>query len=277
MTLVTKYLSDEQIISIAKRRIKKFEGSRLGILVIKPARSEEEKENIRKQLIQLSSFVSIYFQQKITDSLKKMRRLPKGASWIERKAQEFPDIVMMRRGRFRVGFEIKTCYMGSSEITANMRVTQKYLRKKKISVVVLAWDLSSVSSGTPKIKGIWIERALKVARYRDNTYNKPPENIVREPEDTSHRTKNLKQISCKGLKLQKPRRKSKKLQKVIEDCKRRFRKRRSYSLDKEYQRELNWLKNTGFYREDANFGRLDRIKLKYLNEFKRKFLSRYAE
>ena len=91
------------------------------------------------------------------------------------------------------GMELKAWFPLATEITARFRDSQTLLRDYNTKVVVICWLPEFVIAGQPKIIDVFTCDAIDFAKARDTHYHNPPNYIVIEPENTSARTRNLRQ------------------------------------------------------------------------------------
>jgi hypothetical protein len=110
--------------------------------------------------------------------------------------------------------------------------------------------------------------ALSVAQARDKHYHHPPDYLVREPEDTSSRTRNLHQTNTTGYKWQGGD------EKKFADASRLVKSWGSgattHSTSEAYQAKLQALMGRFTYRLDTNFAKIDRIEHPAIEAFKTK-------
>lgn len=126
-----------------------------------------------------------------------------GMHWI-RQDPDFPDALLVD-GESRStlsGYEVKAWYVLSTELTGRFRESVNLLERKNIRIAVVAWHLSHLVYGTPQIIDVLTVDALSVAKRRDTHYHRPPDYVCVEPQDTSARTRNLRQTNVAGYKWQ---------------------------------------------------------------------------
>ncbi len=133
------------------------------------------------------------------------------------------------------------------------------------ALAVFAWVPEHIIYGKPCIIGVWVDDIMNVAISRDNHYSNPPNYIVREPEDTSNRTRNLQMSNCNGLIIQET---GEKLEEAIEFSDAIGIRKQGYNLDEIFQSKLKESQQRYKYRLDTNFAKIDRIEHKSLHNFK---------
>ncbi|MBM4607289.1 hypothetical protein GS575_33200 [Rhodococcus hoagii] len=128
---------------------------------------------------------------------------PDGLSW-HRQDPGFPDAILRHEGHgeTNTGFEIKAWYVLSTEITGRFKESLNLLAGKNVNVVIVAWCMSHLIFGKPKILGVLNVSGVELARSRDSHYHNPPDYLTIEPQDTTGRTANLQQSNVNGYKLQ---------------------------------------------------------------------------
>ena len=184
----------------------------------------------------------------------------------ERQDPGFPDVVLKSKDDDEVlaGFEVKAWYVLSTEITGRFRESQNLLRDKNINLVIIPWCMSHMVFGTPTVLGALVVPGLEVARSRDTHYHQPPRYLIIEPNDTTDRTANLQQSNVNGFRLQEEKSDSRLLRQA---------KQATYSVEnpegRQAQEEADELMRTLQYRLDTNFAKLNRIKNKDIDKFRK--------
>ncbi|MBC6806086.1 hypothetical protein CRD17_02510 [Corynebacterium sp. LK30] len=210
----------------------------------------------------LSPLVGNLLEQRIVTLLDE--NSSDGYSW-HRQDPGFPDAVLMRDADNQVlaGYEIKAWYVLSTEITGRFKESLNLLRGRNINVVIVAWCLSHLVFGKPRILGILTVSAEELASSRDTHYYNPPNYLVIEPTDTSERTINLRQSNVNGYALQKETSDSSQVEAAL---------KKKYFIDEPHseraQSEAEVLRNKLSYRLDTNFAKIDRLKNVDVMEFK---------
>jgi hypothetical protein len=190
--------------------------------------------------------------------------------WI-RQDPDFPDVLLLDEDGESTGFgyEVKAWYVMSTEITGRFKDSLNLLASKQIQVAVVAWHMSDLVFGQPRISGVYITDALGMAAARDRHYHRPPDYVLEEPGDTTDRTQNLQQSNVAGYKWQET------------DSTRLIEAKRlmaghagqdAPSHSPEAQRLVVDLMSQFNYRTDTNFAKIDRIDHGGLEEFKEQCL-----
>jgi len=197
-----------------------------------------------------------------------------GGSWI-RQDPDFPDIVFSptdphhQGSCVQLGIEIKTWCPIATEATARFRESQSYIKGKDIFLALIAWYPSYLIYGEPQILDIYVTRADELAKIRDLHYNRPPDNIVVEPTETSSRSKNTQQRVVIGKKLQVEELGGLDPNKVVGELAAKFGIDNPvrYSDSDTYRKFIHELQRRLRYREETNFGKIDRIPHEGLSSF----------
>ena len=198
-----------------------------------------------------------------------------GFRWM-RQDPGFPDAILLdEQGRSTgAGFEVKAWFVHSTELTGRFRESVNLLAPKDVRVVIVAWSMSRIVYGVPKVLGILTANGSELARSRDSHYWSPPNYLTVEPNDTSARTANLQQSNVSGYRLQ-----DVSLSTLGEA---REIARTSVGLHaephtEEAQRLAVELMNAYPYRLDTNFAKLDRIDNADVERFKSRMLQTVHE
>lgn len=212
----------------------------------------------------LSPIIGNLLEKKITQILTESAA--KGFHWL-RQDPGFPDAVLINESGEQTGFgyEVKAWYALSTELTGRFRESRNLLSGKHVKVVIVAWTMSHIVYGTPKILGILSVDADAVASSRDSHYFKPPQYLTVEPGNTTNRTKNLQQSNVNGYRLQvdDPT--------LIAKAKKLVADKKGASLiphSREAQLLANELMSRYQYRLDTNFAKVDRIDNSEIENFK---------
>lgn len=252
---------------IQKKALSMFNGlpnNNIDIIEIKKPSSIESAVELIKILSKLSPIVGNMLEFHIVDMLNSLDWQGEGV-W-KRQDPDFPDAIfvsdMMKRN---VGFEVKAWFPLATEITGRFKVSTDVLQNNKYSVVLIAWLPEFVFWGRPRIIDVAIFDAMSVADARNSHYHQPPRYVVREPEDTDSRTRNLKQRNTSGFRFQESNHNN------INDAAEYIKAigmSNIYSPNAEYQRKVRQLLSNYNFREDTNFAKIDRIEHQGIEQFK---------
>lgn len=195
-----------------------------------------------------------------------------GMHWI-RQDPGFPDALLVdsKHNSVEAGFEVKAWYVFSTELTGRFRESRNLLEGRDVRLVVVAWAMSHIVYGVPKVLGVLVEPAVNVAESRDTHYHKPPSYLIVEPNDTTSRTLNLQQTNVNGYKLQETgtARIEAAIQKVANS-------ERGPLPNSPLEQELAQALMSSFsYRLDTNFAKIDRIDNDGIERFKTQILRGY--
>lgn len=193
--------------------------------------------------------------------------------WV-RQDPGFPDTVFEGNVTPVPGIEIKTWLPLASEITARFRGSQSYFFAGQTNVCLLAWLPNKIIHGRPVVVDVCVVSGLSLAKARDGHYHNPPGYLVLEPEDTTERSKNLKQINTAGYKWQGT---PEQLIKATEIVNSWGAEGKIYQPVPDYSRRLRKLTSKFPYRLDTNYAKIDRIAHVEIEKFKKRVLSTYFE
>ncbi|MFC7941631.1 hypothetical protein ACFUPZ_00070 [Microbacterium oxydans] len=231
----------------------------------------EEAPFLAKIVSKLSPMVGNLMEQRIVELLDKTSL--DGYGW-HRQDPGFPDAILRTEDGVSTdtGFEIKAWYVLSTEITGRFKESQNLLAGKNVNVAIVAWCMSHLIYGKPKILGVLTVSGAELAASRDNHYHKPPGYLIVEPQDTSARTANLQQSNVNGFKLQESDTNAAVLRAVREDYSKRFGTQPDPHTPTA-QAEAVDLMNKLVYRLDTNFAKIDRVGNADVEAFKKKILA----
>lgn len=201
----------------------------------------------------LSPFVSHRIEQSLLNYLNSTCSCDEFV-W-KRYESKFPDIqlVLKKDNKYSgYGLEIKVVCGSCEEPSARFWHNAKNFKDYESEfVVILAWNLSEITSGYPYITNTVCINAKKLAEDRDETIHQPPKRLISYPTNKRGTKKNLKQTDIKVLIFQENDLKLKDAEIVMEDMK-------DKANDK--QKLVEVLTSQFKYREDTNAGKLNRIK-----------------
>ena len=238
--------------------------------ILVSSQSSDEAVFLGQNISKLSPLIGNLIERRIPALLSE--RQSGGMMEWRRQDPDFPDAALFAAGRpVGAGFEVKAWYPMATEMTGRFRESQNLLAGKDIRLVVVAWMLSHIIFGTPEVVGVLVVDARSVARSRDRHYHNPPDYICEEPQDTTARTRNLRQTNVLGFKLQ------------DQDPHRLRAVRRLYEespakddgsetvTGQALSRELL---AAATYRQDSNFAKIDRIDHLGIERFKADILAK---
>jgi hypothetical protein len=230
--------------------------------------SPEAAVNLTKVISKLSPLLGNLIEFNTVELLNDQDEFDGLGEWI-RQDPGFPDAIFKGDVLPIPGFEIKAWFPLATEITARFRDSQNHFKDDNTAVVVLAWLPENLIFGKPKILDVCVVSGLSVSKARDEHYHNPPDYLVLEPEDTTARTRNLKQTNTLGYKWQGSRAQFEEAAKIVIGWGAEGMK---YKPTAEYQTQLRQLTSRFPYRLDTNFAKMDRIAHQQLEEFKERVL-----
>lgn len=234
-------------------------------------RSVESSEAtfLAKIVSKLSPMVGNLMEQRIVRLLDE--HAEGGYSW-RRQDPGFPDAILVdpRGNVTETGYEIKAWYVLSTEITGRFKESQRLLADRNINVVIVAWCMSHLIFGKPKILGVLTVSGMELAQSRDFHYHQPPEYLIIEPNDTTGRTANLQQSNVNGYKLQE----ATSSDALLREERSRWRRQpfTGNPSSEEAQEDAIELMASLSYRLDTNFAKIDRVANRHIEEFKARIL-----
>jgi hypothetical protein len=237
------------------------------LLTLKSLGPDIDAVLIAKNISKISPFVSTQLENQVVQALTKVPGA-EGLTWA-RQDPGFPDAGLAYEGmQTGHGIEAKAWYVCGTEITARFRASQVVLHGKRVFIVLVAWIMSDIVFGTPTILDYELFDAGDVARVRDEHYHQPIDYLVAEPGDTGERTRNLQQANVTGFRLQTTDPKSLTAGRILLGD-------RAWEPPYTEQSRVitEHLLNTLTYREETNFGKLDRIDHPQIEAFKARILA----
>jgi len=261
-------MKTEKVIEIAIEKLQSLPGHEFDLLTLSKPVSAESALNLTKVISKLSPLLGNLIEFNIAEYLNSHDEFSNLGEW-KRQDPGFPDTIFEGLVEPTPGFEIKTWFPLSTEITARFKDSQNHFRDNNTYVVLLPWLLRHLIYGKPYLLDICIVSARSVAEARDLHYHNPPDYLVLEPEDTGKRTRNLQQTNTNGYKWQGTPSDFEEAKKIVKgwgvDA-------ASYQPTREYQELLRQLINLYPYRLDTNFAKIDRIVHPEIELFKEKIL-----
>jgi hypothetical protein len=218
----------------------------------------------------LSPIIGNLLERKITELIEEGAQ--HGLKW-QRQDPDFPDVVLMDHdGKSTgAGYEVKAWYALSTELTARFRESYTLLAMRNVRVVILAWTMSHIVYGSPVVLDVLSVDAVSVAEQRDIHYHKPPQYLTVEPQDTTRRTRNLRQTNVNGYRIQEsdPGRLA-----AAQELTAKHPGHTARPHTPEAQALNQELMNSFAYRLDTNFAKVDRIDHPEIEQFKSTVLDR---
>lgn len=258
-----------EILKEALEEILKLKGHIFDVLAVSQPDNLDYAVFLSKIVSKLSSITGNMLEQKVAEILNENTKFAEFGAW-ERQDPDFPDTVFKSDYvKGNPGIEIKAWFPLATEMTARFKESLN-LCDEDTYVAVIAWLPEFIIHGRPKIIDVWVGKASEVAEARDNHYYRPPHYLVVEPQNTSSRTKNLKQSTVSGYVFQKDTEEEINLyQKAVDEVNLwPSHIRESYLPSEEYVKKINSLKSRYPYRLDTNFAKIDRVNHPGIETFK---------
>lgn len=262
-------LDTKEVLRVAGDHLKELSGHRFDVLTVEPPVSPEAAVNLSKIISKLSPILGNLIEFNVVEYLDDQEEFAGNGTWL-RQDPGFPDAVFDGVSP-RPGFEIKAWFPLSTEITARFKDSQNHFTEDNTNVCMLAWLPEKILYGKPQIIDVVIVSGRSVAEARDNHYHNPPYYLVREPENTENRTRNLQQTNTNGYRIQDPT--AEQLRKAEELIESWGPDGRIYKPTHEYQENLRALMSIANYRLDTNYAKMDRIVHPGLEVFKSRVLN----
>lgn len=240
----------------------------IDVVDVKKPTSTEAAIELSKVVSKLSPLVGNMLEFHIVDVLNKIEWGCNG-TWI-RQDPDFPDALFSSEEITpSVGFEVKAWYPFATEITGRFKTSTDILEQNLFDVALIAWLPEFVFWGKPQIINVGVFKGLEVAKARNSHYHQPPRYLVREPQDTSDRTDNLRQRNTLGFSFQS---KSSNTMEEAEEYMKEIGMDVSYNASPECQEMIRALFSRFEYREDTNYAKIDRIEHEGIEKFKERVL-----
>ena len=260
-------MNTKHIIQTASKHLEELPGLSFDIFDIARPSSIEEAVNLArlyKIVSKVSPLVGNLIEHHAIEHLNSFNDYKIYGKWV-RQDPGFPDIILDGVITPTPGFEIKTWYPFSTEITGRFKDSQSHFTHDQTYVILLAWLPEHVIYGKPLLLDVLITSGKSIAKARDNHYHNPADYLVLEPEDTSNRTKNLQQTNTSGHKFQHGAQKLIEAQRIVDSW---GVGGRQYKPTKSYQNRLRTLMANYQYRLDTNYAKIDRIVHSDIEDFK---------
>lgn len=241
----------------------------IDVIDVKKPTSIDAAIELSKVVSKLSPLVGNMLEFYIVDVLNKIEWGCDG-KWL-RQDPDFPDAIFKSSAlNQNVGFEVKAWYPFATEITGRFKTSTDILEQNLYDVALIAWVPEFIFWGKPQIIDVGIFNGLSVAEARNKHYHQPPRYVVREPQDTSDRTSNLKQRNTLGFRFQ-----SNDNNQITTAAKymQEIGMTNNYNTSVECQDKIKALFSNFEYREDTNYAKIDRIEHEGIEKFKEQVLS----
>lgn len=256
------------VLYAAKEELTALDSHLIDVLDITKPPSLEYAKQLSKVISKLSPLIGNMIEFSTVDLLNEKDW---GDGYWVRQDPGFPDALFQSNSITpNPGIEIKAWFPLATEITARFKDSITMFEDDNIDVALIAWLPEHVIWGKPKIIDVLVVTGKSVAHARDTHYHKPPDYLVFEPEDTSHRTSNLQQTNTNGYKLQTDKCDANEAVRLVESW---GPEGKEYSSSIEYQRKLRTLYAEYVYRLDTNYAKIDRIEHSEIEAFKTRVLN----
>lgn len=261
-------MNTHQAIQLATERLQSFSSHVFDVLNITKPVSPEAAVNLAKIVSKLSPILGNMIEFNTVELLNDVDTFKPFGTWV-RQDPGFPDAIFHGKICPAPGFEIKAWFPLATEITARFKDSQQQFKHDATYVVLLAWLPEHLIFGQPRIVDVCVVSGKSVAEARDSHYHKPPDYLVLEPEDTSARTRNLRQTNTNGYKWQGTTAQLQQAEKIVRGW---GKNGRVYKPTRGYQQKLRQLIARFPYRLDTNFAKMDRIMHLEIKAFKTRVL-----
>ncbi len=252
----------------AAEKLSELEGHILDVLSVRKPEDAAEALGWARVISKLSPLLGNLLEFEIVRIFNELE-LPDGTEWA-RQDPGFPDAALIGLSEPPPGIEIKAWFPLATEITGRFKESQTRLFDNRVKLAVICWLPEFILFGRPQVLGVFVDNALAVAATRDAHYYQPPRYLVREPEDTSSRTRNLQQTVTNGFRFQESSEMRDTAEREVAGWPAEL---QSYSPSDQVQAKVRGLLSRYNYRLDTNFAKIDRIDHTGLEEFKRKMLA----
>ena len=262
-------MNTQEVIQSASGHLQSLTGYVFDVLTISKPSTVSQTVNLAKVISKLSPLLGNLIEFNTVEFLNAQPEYQPFGEWM-RQDPGFPDAVFAGSVSPTPGFEIKAWFPLATEITARFKDSQEHFTEDQTHVYMVAWLPEQLLFGKPHIVDVCIVSGRSVAEARDRHYHNPPDYLVLEPEDTTARTRNLKQTNTNGYKFQGTRQQLAEAQGIVESW---GLDSSNYQISVEYQALLRELQGSFPYRLDTNFAKMDRIEHTEIENFKQRVLS----
>lgn len=257
-------MNTKAVLEKASKHLEGLSGHVFDLLTISKPVSPDAAVNLSKVVSKLSPLLGNLIEFNTVEFLNDQVEYQGLGVW-KRQDPDFPDAIFEGSVSPSPGFEIKAWFPLATEITARFKDSQNHFMQDQTYVCLLAWLPDQVIFGKPRIIDVCVISGLSVAQARDNHYHNPPDYLVLEPEDTTARTRNLRQTNTSGHKWQGTTEQFMEAEQLVRSWGEDMRK---YQPTPEYQMLLRQLIYRFPYRLDTNFAKMDRIVHSGIEQFK---------
>lgn len=252
----------------ASKKLSELEGHVLDVLSVRKPQNAAEALGWAPVISKLSPLLGNLLEYEIVRIFNELK-LPKGCEWV-RQDPGFPDAALLGLVDPPPGIEIKAWFPLATEITGRFKESQTRLVDGSVRLAVICWLPEYILFGRPIVLGVFVEDAFTVAKCRDDHYFQPPRYLIREPEDTSSRTRNLQQTNTNGFRCQET---GAALLEAEGDVAEWPDEAHQYSPTGDVQAHIRGLFGSYNYRLDTNYAKIDRVDHPGLEAFKAEMLS----
>lgn len=260
-------MKTKEALQVAHKHLREHAGTTFDVITLAKPPDRLRAVNLAKIISKLSPLIGNLIELSLVDLLNDSE-LSKFGKWI-RQDPDFPDALFQGSIAPPPGLEIKAWFPLATEITARFRDSQNAFQQDNIDVALLAWLPENLIYGRPKLIDACMVSAKSVAHARDKHYHNPPDYLVIEPQDTSARTRNLRQSNTAGYKFQGDARAFAKAEATVKSW---GPKGELYAPTPAYQAQVQRLMGSHTYRLDTNFAKMDRIEHPEIEAFKTRML-----
>ena len=262
-------MNTQDILQLGREGLQKLIGHQFELITVEKPDSLDVSLSLIKMISKLSPLVGNLIEHEVCHYLNELPEFNDLGTW-KRQDPDFPDAVFESGIQPTPGFEIKAWFPLATEITARFKESQKYFSENNTDLVLLAWLPEHIFYGAPTLLDVISIPASQVAKSRDDHYYNPPDYLVLEPEDTVARTRNLQQSCVNGHKFQGTAEELKEARKLVAAKGSRI---EYYTIDFDFQEDLQELFSSFRYRLDTNFAKIDRIDNADIEAFKTRVLN----
>jgi hypothetical protein len=171
-----------EIIKISDEKILELKNQTLEVFEIKKPLDLDYALHLAKVISKLSPLVGNTIEFFVAKKLNENNWGTLG-KWV-RQDPDFPDLLFESNLNPMPGYEIKTWFPLSTEMTARFKDSQLAFEHNPIKVCLIVWVPEYIVYGKPIVLDVWIGSGKSLALARDKHYHNPPDYLIFEPEDT---------------------------------------------------------------------------------------------